>query len=425
MRISTLNTNHELWLPYAQMKTVLAPGHVVKAEGTRLYLDDGTTLIDGIASWWCVIHGYNHPVLNKTVEEQLAKFAHVMMGGLVHDAALRLAQELVRVTPKGLNHVFFADSGSVGVEVALKMAIQFWHNTGVGEKSRFVALRGGYHGDTTGAMSVSDDQGMHCLFKGTLLPQYFVMAPGGESVESAECQESLRQLAELFSSSASHIAGMILEPVFQGAGGFHFYPAEYLQQVRRLCDEYNVLLMFDEVATGFGRTGAMFAADLAGVTPDIMVLSKALTGGYFGLSATLATSRVFDSFLSNDPGRAFMHGPTFMGHAVACAVALASIGLFAHENYLEKIAAIERVLNEELLGVIGPSVRNTRVKGAIGVVEFNSAADLKGVQEFARERGVWLRPLGQWLYTMPPYVIEEGELRKVTTVMREWAIMHR
>lgn len=421
-----LDTTHKLWLPYVQMKTVPAPCRVVKAEGTRLYLDDGTALIDGISSWWCVIHGYNHPVLNRAAEEQVAKFAHVMMGGLVHDAALCLAEELVRITPEGLNHVFFADSGSVGVEVALKMAIQFWRNTGVGEKSRFVALRGGYHGDTTGSMSVSDDdEGMHRLFKGTLLTQYFVDAPGGESVESPSCRESLRQVAELFSSSASHIAGMILEPVFQGAGGFRFYPPEYLLQVRRLCDEYDVILVFDEVATGFGRTGAMFAADLASVTPDIMVLSKALTGGYFGLSATLATSRVFDSFISDDPGYAFMHGPTFMGHAVACAVALACIELFEHENYLEKIAAIERVLKEELLGVTGPKVRDARVQGAIGVLEFDSAADLKGLRDFARERGVWLRPLGKWLYTMPPYVIKEGELLKVTAVMREWVGMHK
>ncbi|MBV9387980.1 MAG: adenosylmethionine--8-amino-7-oxononanoate transaminase [Chroococcidiopsidaceae cyanobacterium CP_BM_ER_R8_30] len=411
----------KLWLPYAQMKTVSPPCHVVKAKGTRLYLDDGTALIDGISSWWCVIHGYNHPVLNRAATEQLARFAHVMMGGLVHDPALCLADELVRITPDGLNHVFFADSGSVGVEVALKMAIQFWRNRGVKEKSRFVALRGGYHGDTTGAMSVSDDdEGMHRLFKGTLLPQYFVAAPDGESAESPECQESLRQLTELFSSSASQIAGMILEPVFQGAGGFRFYPPEYLLQVRRLCDEYDIILVFDEVATGFGRTGAMFAADLAGVTPDIMILSKALTGGYFGLSATLATSRVFDAFMSNEPGYAFMHGPTYMGHAVACAVALASIKLFERENYLEKIAAIERVLKEELIGVTGSSLRDVRVQGAIGVFEFNSAANLKGLQDFARTREVWLRPVDKWLYTMPPYVITEEDLRKVTAVMREW-----
>lgn len=416
-----LDTTHKLWLPYAQMQTAFPPCRVVKAKGTRLYLDDGTSLVDGISSWWCVIHGYNHPVLNEAAAEQLAKFAHVMMGGLVHDAALCLADELVRITPEGLNHVFFADSGSVGVEVALKMAIQFWRNTGIKEKSRFVALRGGYHGDTTGAMSVSDDdEGMHRLFKGTLLPQYFVAAPTGESIESPECQESLRQLAELFSSSASQIAGMILEPVFQGAGGFCFYPPEYLLQVRRLCNEYDIILVFDEVATGFGRTGAMFAADLAGVTPDIMVLSKALTGGYFGLSATLATSRVFDAFMSDDPGYAFMHGPTFMGHAVACAVALASIKLFERENYLQKIAAIERILKEELLGVTGSSVSDARVQGAIGVLEFDAAANLKGLRDFARSRGVWLRPVGKWLYTMPPYVIEEEELRKVTTVMREW-----
>ncbi len=412
---------HSLWLPYAQMKTVPPPYRVVRGEGVKLYLDDGTVLIDGISSWWCVIHGYNHPVLNKAVQEQLAKFAHVMLGGLVNDPAIHLAQTLVRITPSGLNHVFFADSGSVGVEVALKMAIQFWRNKGVAEKSRFVALRRGYHGDTTGAMSVSDDdEGMHRLFKGAILPQYFVDAPGGVNIESDECQASLCQLTKLLESNKNEIAALILEPVFQGAGGFRFYPPEYLSQARRLCDEHGVLLIFDEIATGFGRTGALFAAELANVTPDIMVLSKALTGGYFGLSATIATSEVYESFLGDDLELAFMHGPTFMGNAVACAVALASISLIETENYLSKVKAIEQVLKEEILGLEGPSLCDARVLGAIGVLEFECPSNLMGFREFAVDRGVWLRPYRNWLYTMPPYVISEDDLRRITAVMKEW-----
>ncbi|BAY85874.1 adenosylmethionine-8-amino-7-oxononanoate aminotransferase [Calothrix parasitica NIES-267] len=412
-----------LWLPYAQMKTVAPPYRVVRAEGVKLYLDDGTVVIDGISSWWCVIHGYNHPVLNNAVHEQLTKFAHVMLGGLVNDPAINLAETLVRITPKGLNHVFFGDSGSVGVEIALKMAIQFWRNQGIYQKSRFVSLRLGYHGDTTGAMSVSDDdEGMHRLFKGTILPQYFVDAPGGNNIDSEECQVSLCQLEELLKSNNTEIAAVILEPVFQGAGGFRFYPPEYLFHVRRLCDEYGVLLIFDEVATGFGRTGALFAADLANVTPDIMVLSKALTGGYFGLSATIATSRVYESFLGDDPELAFMHGPTFMGNAVACAVALASINLIETENYLSKIKIIEQILKQEIQGLEGASLCDARVLGAIGVLEFESPSNLVGFREFALSRGVWLRPYSKWLYTMPPYVISEEDLRRVTGVMKEWVL---
>lgn len=414
---------HSLWLPYAQMKTVPTPYRVVRGEGVKLYLDDGTVVIDGISSWWCVIHGYNHPVLNQAVQEQLAKFAHVMLGGLLNDAALNLAETLVRITPKGLNHVFFGDSGSVGVEIALKMAIQYWRNKGFSHKSHFVALRKGYHGDTTGAMSVSDDdEGMHRLFKGVMLPQYFIDAPSGNSIESEECQASLFQLEELLRTKNSEIAALILEPVFQGAGGFRFYPPEYLVQAQKLCDRHEVLLIFDEVATGFGRTGALFAADLANVTPDIMVLSKALTGGYLGLSATIATSKVYNSFLGDGPELCFMHGPTFMGNAVACAVALASIKLIETDNYLSKIKAIEQVLKEEIEGLEGASLCDARVLGAIGVLEFESSSNLIGFREFAVERGVWLRPYGKWLYTMPPYIINEEELRRITAVMKDWVL---
>ena len=270
-------------------------------------------------------------------------------------------------------------------------------------------------------MSVSDDdEGMHRLFKGAILPQYFVDAPGGDNIDSEECQASLFQLEELLKSNNTEIAAMILEPVFQGAGGFRFYPPEYLFHVRRLCDEYGVLLIFDEIATGFGRTGALFAADLANVTPDIMVLSKALTGGYFGLSATITTSQVYESFLGDDPELAFMHGPTFMGNAAACAVALASIELIQTENYLSKIKVIEQILKEEIEGLEGTSLCDARVLGAIGVLEFESPSNLVGFKEFACSKGVWLRPYSKWLYTMPPYVINEEDLRRVTGVMKEW-----
>lgn len=411
-----------LWFPYAQMQTLPEPLHVEEAHGVLLRLADGRELIDSIASWWCVIHGYNHPELNAAAQAQLTKLAHVMLGGLVHAPAARLAERLVEVTPEGLNHVFFSDSGSVGVEVALKMAVQYWQNRGCREKCRILALEKAYHGDTTGAMAVCDpEEGMHSLFAGLLPQQLFLPAPScapGGAPESVE-----NDLARLDQTLAQHrdvLAGFILEPLLQAAGGFNMYAAEYLRGARALCEQHEVLLLFDEVATGFGRTGTLFAAEQAGVTPDIMVLGKGLTAGYLGHAATLATDRVYSAFLGADPEQALMHGPTFMGNPLACAIALASLDLFAREDVLARVRAIEAVLREELLPLRSTAIAGTRVLGACGVVEVHAAAALRGLQAFAAERGVWLRPFGRYAYTMPPYVISPDQLRAVTQVLRDW-----
>jgi adenosylmethionine---8-amino-7-oxononanoate aminotransferase len=414
-----------LWFPYAQMQGLPVPWEVVRAEGTRLHLRDGRVLVDAIASWWCVIHGYNRPELNAALEAQLASFAHVMLGGLTHEPAQRLADRLVAVAPPGLAHVFFADSGSVGMEVAMKMAVQYWRNQGVLGKHAFLALRHGYHGDTTGVMSLGDpDDGMHHLFGGYLPRQHFVAPPEGMGDGRGEPRRSVDQaLSELAVALAAHAhecAALACEPLMQAAGGFNFYPPAYLAEARRLCDAHGVLLICDEVATGFGRTGTMFACEQAGITPDILVLGKGLTAGYLGLSATLATDKVFAAFLGAGLERAFMHGPTFMGNALACGLALASLDLFERDGTLAAIGRMEAVLRDELLGWRAPGVREARVLGACGVIEVEDARAHAGVQAFAAERGVWLRPLDRVVYTMPPYVMDEDSLRLICRTMRAW-----
>jgi adenosylmethionine-8-amino-7-oxononanoate aminotransferase len=414
-----------LWFPYAQMQGLEAPYEVVRAEGTRLFLRDGRVLSDAIASWWCVIHGYNHPELNRALRAQLDAFAHVMLGGLVHAKAQRLADRLVALAPPGLAHVFFADSGSVGMEVAMKMAVQYWRNLGVAGKHAFLSLRHGYHGDTTGVMSLGDpDEGMHHLFAGYLPRQHFVPPPEGMGDGRGEIRRSVDEALTLLGAALrAHghaIAAFACEPLMQAAGGFNFYPPAYLREARRLCDAHDVLLICDEVATGFGRTGSLFACAQADITPDIMVLGKGLTAGYVGLSATLATARVFRAFLGEDRAKAFMHGPTFMGNALACSVALASIDVFERDDYLAKIRGIETILREELLGLRGTQIREARVLGACGVVEVNDARALAGIQEFAAGRGVWLRPFDRVVYTMPAYVIEEADLRRICRTLRAW-----
>ena len=416
---------NSLWYPYAQMRGLEIQNQVVQANGVRLHLRDGKTLIDAISSWWCVIHGYNHPVLNKALQEQAADFAHVMLGGLTHEPAQQLANKLVSITPQGLNHVFFADSGSVGMEVALKMSVQYWINQGVQGKNRFATLLRGYHGDTTGVMSIGDpEEGMHHLFQGYLPQQFFVPPPEGAGNGRGEIRRSVEEsLAALRTTLQNHhqqIAAFVCEPLLQGAGGFNFYPPEFLRGARALCDEFHVLLVLDEVATGFGRTGTFFAVEQAGICPDIMVLAKGLTAGYLGLSATLTNTRVYEAFLGDGYEKAFMHGPTFMGNALACKVALAGIEIFEQENYLRKIAHIEQILREELLTIQGPHVRETRVLGACGVVEFHDASGHKGLQDFASQRGIWLRPFLNVAYTMPAYVMNELDLRQVCGVLREW-----
>jgi adenosylmethionine-8-amino-7-oxononanoate aminotransferase len=416
-----------LWFPYAQMLGLEIQNEVVRAEGVRLHLADGRVLVDAIASWWCTIHGYGHPELNAAVRAQLDDFAHVMLGGLVHQPARRLADRLVQIAPRGLEHVFFADSGSVGMEVAMKMAVQYWRNLGAADKHGFLSLQHAYHGDTTGVMSLADpDDGMHKAFAGYLPRQVFVPPPEGMGEGRGEVRRSVDQaLAALESALREHgprIAGFACEPLMQAAGGFNFYPAAYLREARRLCDQYDVLMICDEVATGFGRTGSRFACEQAGLCPDIMVLAKGLGAGYLGLSATLATGRVFRAFLGQDEGKAFMHGPTFMGNALACAVALAGIAIFERDGYLGKIRRIEQVLREELLDLRASSVRETRVLGACGVIEVREPSAWRGLQDFAAQRGVWLRPFDRVVYTMPAYVIDEASLRKICQVMRDWFV---
>jgi adenosylmethionine---8-amino-7-oxononanoate aminotransferase len=411
-----------LWYPYTQMQGLADFPEVESARGVYLHLADGRRLIDGIASWWCMIHGYRHPELDQAIHSQLDRLSHVMLGGLTHRPARALADKLVEITPAGLNHVFFSDSGSVGVEVALKMAVQYWHNRGNPRKSKMIALKNAYHGDTCGCMAVCDpDEGMHALFAGVVPQQLFAEAPdGGFDAEPAAIAAYAQHLEQMLERHHADVAALIVEPLLQAAGGFNMYGPDYLRRMRDLCYKYDVLLIFDEVATGFGRTGTLFAADRADVVPDIMVLGKGLTGGYLGQAATIATTDVFDAFLSDDRQKAFMHGPTFCGNPLTCAVALKSIEVFQRDRYLERIAHIEQKLRQTLGTLQSPLIRDIRVLGATGVVEVRDARDLVGFVEFAVERGVWLRPLGPCLYTMPPYISRDEELLQVLSVIRDW-----
>ncbi len=416
----------ELWFPYAQMRTMPEPLKVVSASGCRLKLADGRELIDAIASWWCVIHGYSHPELVQTLSEQAATLSHVMLGGLTHEPAEVLAEELVRITPAGLNHVFFSDSGSVGVEVALKMAVQFWQNRGRKSKTRILALEKAYHGDTTGAMAVCDpEEGMHSLFAPLLPKQAFLPAVcGGFGADEDALTEDLRLLENYLRENHTDTAAMIVEPLMQAAGGFHLYSPKYLKHAREMCEHYEVILIFDEVATGFGRTGKMFAADYAGVCPDIMVVGKGLTAGMTGHAATLATDRIFEAFLGTSSTSPFMHGPTFMANPLACAVALKSLQMLERDNLVGRVNEIESILKTELEPIrkcsVKGVVRDIRVLGAMGCVEVENEESLEGLQDFAAGRGVWLRPFGRYAYTMPPYRISDDELKTICTVLRDW-----
>jgi len=413
--------NMKLWYPYAQMKTKQENFHVESAKGTRIKIKDGNELIDGVASWWCACHGYSNHELNMAAMEQMEKFSHVMLGGLTHDPVNDLAELLVDITPEGLNHVFFSDSGSVGVEVALKMSIQYFSNKGYEKKYKFVGLKNAYHGDTFKAMEVGDDPDFHGAFEKVFKDAYHIDPPkSGYNLSEEEVEEDIAKLEEVLSDHHEEIAAFIVEPLIQAAGGFNFYSPRYLERAREICDKYDVLFIFDEVATGFGRTGKLFAMNHTNIVPDIVILGKALTGGYLGHAATLATSKVFEAFYSDDPMHAFMHGPTYMGNPITCAVALKSFEIFKRDGYLERITKIEKYLKERFEEIESDLIHSKRVFGVTGVVEVNDSEDLKGFQQFAYERGVWLRPFGNYVYTMPPYIIEEEELSKIIDVIKEW-----
>ncbi|MFO1099702.1 MAG: adenosylmethionine--8-amino-7-oxononanoate transaminase [Xanthobacteraceae bacterium] len=400
-----------IWLPYAQMKTAPPPLPAVRTQGSRITLADGRELIDGVASWWTACHGYNHPHIRAAVARQLEAMPHVMLGGLVHEQALTLARRLAGKLPPGLDRVFFSDSGSVSVEVAMKMAVQYWLNKGVHGRTRFVAFRGGYHGDTTGAMAVCDpDEGMHRLFRG-LLPEHIIL-------DLPRDEESDAVLDHVLAARGSEIAGIIVEPLVQGAGGMLFHEAAVLARLRAAADRHGLLLIFDEIFTGFGRTGTMFACTAAGVTPDVITLSKALTGGTLPLAATIASAQVFEAFWSDDPMHALMHGPTYMGNALACAAANASLDLFEREPRLDQVRAIETGLRGGLEPCRGlPRVRDVRVKGAIGVVELDRIDDLVALRSRFTAEGVYIRPFGRIVYLTPAFTIGEDELAKLTAAI--------
>ena len=401
-----------IWLPYAQMKTVSPPLPVVRTHGARIVLADGRELIDGIASWWTACHGYNHPHIREAVQAQLEQMPHVMFGGLVHQQPLILANRLTTLLPGDLARVFFSESGSVAVEVALKMAVQYWINKGQPTKTRFIAIKHGYHGDTQGAMSVTDREiGMHDAFRAAF-PQHAIVDLGPEPVRD------LTGLESFFDVHAAEFAGIIIEPLVQAAGGMVFRSENALRLLRRLADARDQLLIFDEIFTGFGRTGTMFACQQAGVVPDIITLSKALTGGTLPLAATVASRKVFDAFWSDDPKKALMHGPTYMANALACAAANASLDLFEREPRLQQVSDIAAALEKGLAPCRGlPHVRNVRVKGAVGVVELDRIDDLDAMRAHFIEQGVFIRPIGNIIYLTPAFTISSDELKTLTDVI--------
>ena len=406
-----LNLNH-IWLPYTQMKKAELPVPVVSASGVRLHLADGRELIDGISSWWTACHGYAHPHILQRVREQLEKMPHIMFGGLAHEPAYKLAARLAAMLPGDLNHVFFSESGSVAVEVALKMAVQFWLNQGE-RRTKIVSFRGGYHGDTFATMSICDpEEGMHKLFRGVVPEQFVVDLPATQANREA--------LERLLSEKAKEIAAVIVEPLVQAAGGMRFHDASVLVELKKLSQQHNVLLIFDEIFTGFGRTGSMFACEQSGVSPDIICLGKALTGGTIPLAATVATDKVFNAFLSSDADAALMHGPTYMAYPLGCAAANASIDLFESEPRLKHVRAIEAQLAEELAPCRkSPGVRDVRVRGAIGVVQMDAPVDAVRLRSRFVDIGCWIKPFGDVIYLTPPFVIEPNDLSKLTRAIVE------
>lgn len=405
----SIDSQH-IWHPYASATQAAECYHVVSAEGVYLHLDDGRRLIDGMSSWWSVIHGYNNARLNNAAYTQIQAMSHVMFGGLTHTPAIELTKKLLAIAPNNLQHVFYSDSGSVAVEVAMKMALQYWHALGSLKKNKFATIRGGYHGDTWHAMSVCDpDTGMHSMFAESLPQQFFVPRP--TSVYGGQWHNAdIEHVQQLFEAHHTHIAAFIIEPIVQGAGGMYFYNPRFLHELAELCKQYSILLIADEIATGFGRTGKLFACEHAHVEPDILCIGKAITGGYMSFAATMCTSKIAQTISNNAPG-VFMHGPTFMANPLACAIACESITMLLESDWEQTILTIQEQLHTLLLPLIDHSaVANLRVLGAIGVIEMKQAVDMKIIQAMFVENGVWVRPFGKLVYVMPPYCISMNEL---------------
>lgn len=402
-----------VWHPYSSLTKPIPAYEVVSAKGVRLELANGRQLIDGMSSWWCAIHGYNHPALNAAAKDQIDRMSHVMFGGITHSPAVTLCEKIVDITPEGLDKVFLSDSGSVSVEVAIKMAFQYWISKGQPEKNKLLSLKGGYHGDTFAAMSVCDPtNGMHHIFDQVLPQHYFAPKPQIGFDQPWDISD-IAEFKSIIENQHQNIAAVILEPVVQGAGGMNFYSPEYLRQVRLLCDKHDVLLIADEIATGFGRTGKLFACEWAQITPDIMCLGKSLTGGYMTLAATICTEKVSHGICDGEAS-CFMHGPTFMGNPLACAVANASIEQLLNEDWQSNIARIETVLKQQIEPFIHlDTVADTRVLGAIAVVEMKQPVQLAEIQRQFVARGIWVRPFGRLVYVMPPFIMSNQDLESL------------